>query len=133
MARAEVFASGVLLDTGILLDYLAGDPRAQKAMAAHTYRSISVVSWLEIMAACPPPAVEATRGFLRTLERFSINESIADEALRLMTHTQTLPLNTALTWATAKANHLRFLTTNCKAVNKADPGVVIAYEATEIQ
>ena len=40
----------VVIDTGVLLDYLAGDERAQRALAPCVHRAISVVTWLELMA-----------------------------------------------------------------------------------
>jgi predicted nucleic acid-binding protein len=101
-----------VVDTGVLLDYLAGDERAQGAIAPCVHRAISVVTWLELMAVCPAAQLDAARGFLRTFERLSISESVADEALRLVQLHPGLPLNRALTWATARVNQLGFITTD---------------------
>ncbi len=131
MARNDMASSGVVVDTRVLMDYLAGDARAKQAMEGHSHKSISVITWLEIMAACPSHAREETRGFLLTFEQLSISESSASEACRLMADTPSqLPLNTALTWATARANKLVFVTADAKYFDKADPGVAIAYEST---
>ncbi len=131
MARIDPSAAGVLVDTGVLMDYLAGDPRARRIMEGHYHRSISVITWLEIMSACPPHAVDETRGFLRTFEQLSISESSASEACRLIAQTQTpLPLNTALTWATARANKLVFVTADAQYFDPTDPGVSIVYDGT---
>lgn len=105
----------VLVDTGLLLDYLNGDKRAAKALEPHPHRAISVVTWLEIMAIAPADKLEATRGFLRSFERLSISEAIADEALRLMTKYADLPFDRALTWATAQINQLTLLTVDALA------------------
>jgi predicted nucleic acid-binding protein len=118
-----------LIDTGLLLDYLTGEKRAATAMDACAHRSISVVTWLELMAACPDGLDEPTRGFLRSFERLSVNESIADEALRLMTARQGLALPHALTWASANVNQLVYLTTDARWVTKADSNVVVAYKS----
>jgi predicted nucleic acid-binding protein len=117
-----------LIDTGLLLDYLKGEKRAAAAMEACTHRSISVVTWLEVMANCPAGLDESTRGFLRSFERLSVSESIADEALRLMTAHQGLTLPHALTWASANVNQLVYLTTDARWVTKADPQVVVPYK-----
>lgn len=120
--------SSTLIDTPLLLDYLRGDKRARKALEACKHRSISVVSWLELMAQCPPEAADPTRGFLRTFERLSISEGIADEALRLVQRKPGLPMARALTWATANVNQLTYLTCDPTHVDaKADRGVQLAY------
>lgn len=116
-----------LIDTGLLLDYLQGDPRAATAMESCKHRSISVITWLELMAACPAGLDEPTRGFLRSFERLSISESIADEALRLVTARPGLPLPHALTWACASLNQLTFLTTDARWGSAADSNVRVPY------
>jgi hypothetical protein len=120
--------TSTLVDTPLLLDYLHGDKRARKALEACPHRSISVVSWLELMALCPPDVADPTRGFLRTFERLSISEGIADEALRLVQRKPGLPMARALTWATANVNQLTYLTSDPAHVDpKADRSVQLAY------
>jgi predicted nucleic acid-binding protein len=119
-----------LVDTGLLLDYLRGEKRAATAMDACAHRSISVVTWLELMASCPAGLDESTRGFLRTFERLSVSESIADEALRLMTARPGLALAHALTWASANVNQLMYLTTDARWRTMADTNVVVPYKTT---
>jgi len=117
----------VLVDTPLLLDYLNGDKRAAAALEAYAHRSISVVTWLELMAACPPDLADSTRGFLRTFERLSVSESIADEALKLMQRKPGLPMSRALTWASANVNQLSFLTNDSAGVASGDANVVVPY------
>jgi predicted nucleic acid-binding protein len=119
--------NGILVETGLLLDYLNGDKRAKAALSGHPHRSISVVTWLEVMAECPPALIEETRSFLRTFERLSISEAIADEALRLMQRSTGLPQARALTWATAVINQLTLLTADPTHIAKGEPNVRIAY------
>lgn len=121
---------GALIDTSLLIDYLAGDKRAQRALESWPHRSISVVTWLELLTICPPGALEATRGFLRTFERLSISESIADEALRLIGQRPGLPLARALTWASAVVNQVVFVTVDPQHVGKGDPNVTMPYRWT---
>ena len=125
--------TSTLVDTQLLLDYLQGDKRARKALEACPHRSISVVSWLELMALCPPEVADPTRGFLRTFERLSISEGIADEALRLVQRKPGLPMSRALTWATANVNQLTYLTNDPAHVDpKADRGVELAYRGDKL-
>src|SRR4029079_1727415 len=93
-----------LFDTSILLDYLLGDKRADAVFRQHQYRAVSVISWVEVMCVSPEEKHEATRAFLRSFERLSINESIADEALVLVRSRPGLAIHRALTWATAIVN-----------------------------
>ena len=116
-----------LIDTDVLLDYLAGDERAQRALEPFAHRAISVVTWLELMAKCPPGLQEPTRAFLRSFERLSISESIADEALRLLQAHPHLPQPRALTWATARVNQLRLVTAEPPQGRAEDATVVWAY------
>jgi len=122
--------SSALIDTSLLLDYLGGDPRAQRALDDWDDRSISVVTWLELLAVCPPAALEATRGFLRTFERLSISESIADEALRLMRARPGLLLDRALTWASANVNQIVYVTVDPAFVMDTDANVAMPYRRT---
>ncbi len=116
-----------LIDTGLLADYLNGDARAAKALDACTHRSISVVTWLELMSRCPPELQEPTRAFLRSFERLSISEAIADEALLLTRAHPTLGLQRALTWATAQLNQLVLVTSEPVEGVKASTRLVIPY------
>jgi predicted nucleic acid-binding protein len=116
-----------LIDTGLLLDYLRGEKRAAGAMQACAHRSISVITWLELMASCPQGLEEPTRGFLRSFERLSVSESIADEALRLMADRRGLSLPHAIIWASANTNQLMYVTTDPRWVTKADSNVLVPY------
>ncbi|MCA3240000.1 MAG: VapC toxin family PIN domain ribonuclease [Rubrivivax sp.] len=116
-----------LIDTGVLYDYLMGDSRARQALAPYPHRAISVVSWLELMARCPPGLIEPTRAFLRGFERLSVSESIADEALRLVRLRPGLPLPRATVWASAVVNQLPWVTADPDHVLASDPGVRLAY------
>lgn len=123
-----------VLDEGVLLDYLNGVPEAAQALQGCTHRSISVVTWLGVMTRCPRDLVEPTRGFLRTFERLSISEAIADEALRLCLAAPGLDHARAIAWATANVNQLTFLTARREGlqgldgVEAARANLVLAYD-----
>jgi hypothetical protein len=118
------------IDTGLLLDCLRGEKRMATAMEACTPRSISVVTSLDLMANCPGGLDEPTRGFLCSFERFSVSESIVNEALRPMTSRQGLTLPHALTWASANLNQLVDVPTDARWVTKADSNVLVPYRCT---
>jgi predicted nucleic acid-binding protein len=117
----------VLFDTSILIDYLVGDQRAGAVFREHPHRAVSVITWVELMAASPEGKHETTRAFLRTFERLSINESIADEALRLIRERPGLSFHRALTWATAIVNRMTYVTVEASQMKRDEPGVVMPY------
>lgn len=117
----------VLIDTGVLVDYLRGDRRAARAVDAHPHRAISALTWLETMALAPPDQHGPTLAFLRSFERLAINEAIAEEALRLKEAHPELDLHRALNWATARNNRLTFVSSSKAGLPGADPGVSLAY------
>lgn len=119
-----------LFDTSILLDYLVGEKRAAAAIAQHDYRALSVITWIEVMRVSPEDKREATRAFLRSFERLSINESIADEALLLMSERPGLAIHRALTFATAKVNRMPYVTVEAGHFERNEPGVLMPYRWT---
>ena len=116
-----------LIDTALLIDYLSGEPRAAAALDGCKHRSISVLTWLEVMTRCPPSLQEATRAFLRSFERLSISEAIADEALKLASEHVGLGQSRALTWATATINQLVFVTSEPIAGVPVGRNVAVPY------
>lgn len=116
-----------LIDTSVLLDYLRGDPRAAHALDAYEHRAITATTWLELMAVAPDGHEDATRAFLRSFERLSIGEPIADEALRLMRERPDIAFHTALNWAAARINALRFVTADAAGLPKNDPRIAFPY------
>jgi hypothetical protein len=58
-----------------------------------------------------------------------VSESIADEALRLMTAHPGLTLSRALTWASANVNQLVYMTTDARWLVKADSNIVVPYKS----
>jgi hypothetical protein len=116
-----------LFDTSVLLDYLVGERRAAAVFQQYQYRALSVITWVEIMSVAPEAQHEMTRGFLRSFERLSISESIADEALRLIRQRPGLAFHRAITWATAIVNQMDYITVDPAHVERNDQRVVMPY------
>ena len=116
-----------LIDTPLLRDYLRGDTRARDALKRVAHRSLSVVSWLELMTECPPALVEDTKAFLRSFERLSVSEAIADEALRLVVQHPGLTQDRALVWASAVINQLPLVTCDPRGLPEGNPLILVAY------
>jgi predicted nucleic acid-binding protein len=116
-----------LIDTSLMLDYLKGERRAAHALEPYGHCAISAITWLELMALSPPELLERTRGFLRSFERLSLSEAVADEALRLMHGHAGLPFHRALTWATARVNQLAYVTVDASCIATDDRNIVVPY------
>lgn len=116
-----------LIATDVLLDYLFGDVRAARVFIEYPHRSISVLTWLELMALAPDSHRDATRAFLRSFERLSIGEPTADEAQRLMREHAKLSFHQALHWSTAQLNKLLFVTADANGLPHDDASIVIPY------
>jgi len=119
-----------LIDTGLLLDYLRGEPKAADAVAGCTSRSITALTWLAVMRECPADRREATRSFLRTFERLSVSESCADEAMRLSFARDGLSIERAINWSSAVVNQLVFLTTDATGLAGEYREVVVPYRTS---
>src|SRR5262249_44346555 len=107
-------AMTALLDSSILLDYLCGDARAARVIDSRQPAAITAVTWLEIMALAPSEQRDATRAFLRSFERLSISEPVADEADRLLRAHPALKFHQAIAWATASLNRLAYVTADAQ-------------------
>jgi predicted nucleic acid-binding protein len=118
-----------LIDTSVLVDYLTGDARAARVLEEHPRAAISVIAWLEVMAISPADRVEQTRAYLRSFERLSISEAIADEALRLLQQHRRLGSLRALSWATAVANQLTYVTVDAAGLPE-DARILVPYRGT---
>ena len=118
----------VLLDSSILLDYLAGDARAARVIESRQPAAITAITWLEVMALAPSQQRDATRAFLRSFERLSISEPVADEADRLLHARPRLKFHQAIAWATASLNRLMYVTADAENLPAHDCGIELPYQ-----
>ncbi len=116
-----------LIDTGVLLDYLAGVPSARDTLEQYPNSAISVVTWVELMSLAPDVRAESTRNFLRRFERLAFNEAIADRAAQLARAHPEVPLTFAITYATARINSLKLVTADLPATLRAEMHIEVPY------
>jgi hypothetical protein len=128
LADALLVPVTTLFDTSVIVDYLIGDARARALVEATPHRAISVLSWVEVMGVAPVATRDATRLFLRSFERLAINEAIADEAAALLRDRVVLPYPRAVTWATARINKLRYVTSDPRGIDP-DGDVLVPYRS----
>ena len=123
----------VVFDTSLLVDYLRGIPQAHAAFETYPHRSITVITWVEVMAAAPEELASRTRDFLRGFERLAINEAIADRALSLIQRHEQITMRHALPWATAQSNSLIYVTPDFPRLAARDATVLIPYRNTQVE
>jgi predicted nucleic acid-binding protein len=115
-----------LFDTNILIDYLNAVPQARDEFGRYDARSISIISWMEVLVGAPPEVEEATRVFLAGFGVIELDNEIAERAVALRRqHGVKLP--DAIIWASAEVHSLLVVTRNTKDFGEDFPGVRVPY------
>jgi predicted nucleic acid-binding protein len=115
-----------LLDTNILIDFLRGIPAARDELNRYTEKSISVITWMEVMVGAPPPAAQSTREFLDGFDLIKLDEKVAETAVTIRQQHR-LKLPDAIIWASAQVHAMLLVTRDEKGFPADDPGVRIPY------
>jgi predicted nucleic acid-binding protein len=115
-----------LFDTCILIDYLNGIPQARSELALYPEKSISAITWMEVLVGAPPPAEQGTRNFLSSFRLLEIDNRVREEAVELR-RAHRIKLPDGIIWATAKVHGLILITRNTKDFSENSPGVRIPY------
>jgi len=115
-----------LFDTNILIDYLNAVPQARAELNRYETRSISVISWMEVLVGTPPEVEEATRAFLAGFDVIQLDKEIAERAVSLR-RSHGIKLPDAIIWATAEVESLLLVTRNTKDFDESTPGVRVPY------
>jgi predicted nucleic acid-binding protein len=115
-----------LFDTNILIDYLNAVPQARVELNRYETRSISVISWMEVLVGAPEEVEEPTRAFLAGFGVVALDDEIAERAVSLR-RSHGIKLPDAIIWATADVNSLLLVTRNTKDFGEDTPGVRVPY------
>ncbi len=115
-----------LFDTNILIDFLNGIPQARGELSHYTDRSISIVTWMEVMVGADPAVFEETAQFLTSFRVVPVDTDIAARAVQLR-KSHRIKLPDAIIWATAQAGGMLLVTRNIKDFPQGDPAVRLPY------
>lgn len=115
-----------LFDTNILIDHLNAVPQARDELDRYETRSISVITWMEVLVGAPPDVEGATRAFLAGFSVVGLDDDIAARAVALRRR-HGIKLPDAIIWATADVNSLLLVTRNTRDFNPDHPGVRVPY------
>ena len=115
-----------LFDTNILIDYLIGRKEASRELKRYTSRSISVITWMEVMAGVTPDLETSTLLFLGTFSNLPITQEIAAKAVTIRRDTR-LKLPDAIILATAEIEDLPLITRNTRDFPVTNPRIRVPY------
>jgi predicted nucleic acid-binding protein len=116
-----------IFDSNILIDYLNGIPQAKLEMDLYTRRSISIITWIEVMCGTDSSDERTTRRALLAYHVFPLTPAIAERVF-ILRKERRLKLPDAIILATAQASGLLLITRNTKDFSAADPQVRIPYQ-----
>lgn len=116
-----------VFDTVILIDYLNSVPEAAREFSYYDRITISMVSWIEVMAGVPTAEKETVaREFLRTFNVREVDEAVAEQAARIRRSSR-IRVPDAIIRATALELGELLVTRNTKDFPRDDPGIRIPY------
>jgi predicted nucleic acid-binding protein len=116
-----------ILDSSILIDYLNGIPDAKLELDRYPQKSISTVTWIEVMAGTDSTDEHPTRSVLLTFQVLPFTTAVAERAF-VLRRDRRLKLPDAIILATAQVAGLLFVTRNTRDFSFADPQIRIPYK-----
>ena len=115
-----------LFDTNILIDFLNGIPQARDEIARYDGKSISIITWMEVLVGADKDIEARTRDYLSSFDVIPLDDKVADRAVKLRReHGVRLP--DAIVWASAEAHALLLVTRNTKDFDRDTPGIRVPY------
>jgi predicted nucleic acid-binding protein len=115
-----------LFDTNILIDYLNAIPQAAEELDRYDTATISIISWMEVLAGARSAEAEATRRFLRGFQVIPLEAAVAERAVQIRKEHR-IKLPDAIIWATAETHSMLLVTRNTKDFPADAPGVRLPY------
>ena len=116
-----------LIDTNILIDYLAGVEAARSELARHTAPAISAITWMEVLVgAGDDEEMARLKSFLADFERIPINDAVSEGAVAIRRQ-HGIRLPDAIIWASAQVVDGLLVTRNTRDFPVDDPGVRVPY------
>ena len=114
-------------DSDILIDALIGVEAARSEILRAGRKSVSRVSWTEVMSAADPQTIKAVEAFLGCFQVEEIGDAVARRAAALRAERKGLTLADAFVLATAQISGRILVTRNIKVFPASMPGIRIPY------
>lgn len=114
-------------DSDILIDALNGVEAARGEIRRAGRKSISRISWTEVMSAADPASVKAVEAFLGCFQVEEVGDAVARRAAALRAERKGLTLADAFVLATAQISGRILVTRNINVFPAAMPGIRVPY------
>ena len=114
-------------DSDILIDALNGVEAARAEIRRAGRKSVSRVSWTEVMSAADSSSVKAVEAFLGCFQIEEIGDAVARRAAALRAERKGLTLADAFVLATAQIGGRILVTRNIKVFPASMPGIRVPY------
>ncbi|NIJ37322.1 hypothetical protein FHR22_002006 [Sphingopyxis panaciterrae] len=114
-------------DSDILIDALNGVEAARSEIRRAGRKSISRISWTEVMSAADPVSVKAVEAFLGCFAIEEVGDAVARRAAALRAERKGLTMADAFVLATAQISGRILVTRNIKVFPAAMPGIRVPY------
>lgn len=116
-----------VFDSNIVIDHLKGLPLVTAELARYDDKSISIVTWIEVMSGARLEDEDATRAVLSVFSVVPLDDDVAARAVHLRrVHRMKLP--DAIIWASAQITGRILVTRDAKDFPRKDPGIRIPYK-----
>lgn len=117
-----------VFDTNILIDYLRGIQGAREEFSLLDEKSISIITWMEVLSGSKSPGEERIiRGLLETFSVISISPKIAERAVRIRRESR-IRLPDAIIWATSQELGYLLITRNTRDFPEKHPSIRVPYK-----
>ncbi len=118
-----------VIDSTILIDYLAGSEAARCEISRYGKPCISMISWMEVMVGARDDAeASSLRDFLSGFEMMEVTMEVAERAVELR-RDRRLRLPDAIIWATARCAGCLLVTRNTGDFPEDEPDVRVPYRS----
>lgn len=115
-----------LIDTNVLIDFLAGHEPARQELQRHARPAISIITWMEILVGVDPGEASMIRQWLGAFERIDVDDRVADQAVRIRRERR-IRLPDAIIWASAQVHGMLLVSRNHRDFPRDAPDVRVPY------
>ena len=100
-----------LIDTNVLIDFLAGHEPARQELQRHGRPAISIITWMEILVGASAQEAATLQHWLNTFDQIGIDDRVAGRAVELR-RTHRIRLPDAIIWASAQVHDMVLVSRN---------------------
>lgn len=116
-----------LIDTNVLIDFLAGAEAARDELGRYRRPAISLITWMEVLVgASNDEEALQLKSFLAEFDRVPIDDHVCEMAVDIRRRTR-MRLPDSIIWASAQRMNAILVTRNTRDFPEDDPGIRVPY------